>query len=120
MSGHHDALQLHDDLKTAVVQMLDSAIYVEGGEQSAVGALEKVRDAFSRYCPNVQLVSDAQVESLAKAFHDKVLGERRAHPLNRDMILLPWEEEAENLKDSWREAIRFILATGELPPEGMA
>lgn len=121
MSGHHDALQLHHDLKTAVGQMLDTAVYAEGdGNAAAVGTLEKVRDAYTRFCPNVQLVGDAQVDALAKAFHDKVLRERRAHPLNHDMIVLPWEEEAENLKESWRESIRFILATGELPREGIA
>jgi hypothetical protein len=117
VSGHHDIERLRTEVEAAVAAN-DHTDFSDSPHLAAVDLLNGIRKALLDYCPNVQLVSDDQVEALARAWYTKHVGFRKLY--ERDIVMVGWDEEADNLKESWRDAIRFILATGELPREGIA
>lgn len=119
MTGHHQVFTLRGEIDNATAAAIARSLEPDSLEdpEVVIAMRDGIYEAFKNYCPNVDWLPDELVENLAKAYYTKVLGERKANPANRDMRLLPWEEEADNIKGSWRQAIRVVLTTGELPPE---
>lgn len=112
MSGHHNVHDLHEDVEEHLALLFNER---EQGHPAVEHFRDNMIGAFRSFCPNVLFVSEDQIDLLAKALYTKVMTERKKTA--PDLDAKPWDRAEGPLKNSWRDAIKIVLHTGELPPE---